>query len=77
MIWIVQLNDVAVTWSRVYSTGTSNWAWLVTLQRSGHVVVWKAQAPSAKVAFSTFHDLKLGEPSVLKIYPGTNGWLFY
>lgn len=58
-------------------TGKTEWAWLITLQRSGHIVIWKAQAPFTKLEFSAFHDLKLTDPSVLKIHPCATGVLFY
>nr|CAG4649201.1 EOG090X03KG [Scapholeberis mucronata] len=66
------LGTMSLAWSPLYS-GKTEWAWLITLQRSGHIVIWKAQASFTKVEFSVFHDLKLADPSVLKLHSYATG----
>lgn len=67
------LGTMALGWSPLYTGTNNNWAWLVMLQRSGHIVVWKAEAPVTKLSLSAFHDLNIAQPSVLTVYPGASG----
>ena len=67
------LGTMALAWSSLYTKDTTNYAWLVMLQRSGHIVIWKAQTPFNNISFSTYHDLHLADPSILKVHPGPAG----
>nr|CAG4646136.1 EOG090X03KG [Macrothrix elegans] len=58
-------------WSHLF-TGSPNWAWFLTLQRSGHLVLWKAIAPLTKLKFAGYHDLQLKDPSTMKVCPGAS-----
>ena len=67
-----------VAWSPVFEEGASKWAWFLTLQRSGHVVIWKAQLPLVDLQLVTFHDLDVKDPFTLKIHRTNSGnFLFY
>lgn len=72
LVGFMLIYSIALAWSPLF-TGTTKWAWLVTLQRSGHIVIWKAEAPLTKLSLSTYHDLHLEEPSALKLYKGVSG----
>ena len=67
------LGTVAISWSGTYGNSSSKWAWLVCLQRSGHAVIWKAEAPFDRVKFETYYDLKVQSPSSLKLFPCGEG----
>ena len=68
------LGTIALAWSPLY-TGRKNWSWLIMLQRSGHIVIWKAESPFKNVDLSAFHDLMFTQPSALKVHPGVSGLL--
>jgi hypothetical protein len=67
------LGTMALAWSSLYTEDTTNYAWLVMLQRSGHIVIWKAQTPFTNVSFSAYHDLQIVDPSIVKVHPGPAG----
>ena len=52
---------------------------LVTLQRSGHIAVWKIERTnkSPKIIFAGFHDLQMKEPSTLQLHPSTGQLLLF
>jgi hypothetical protein len=57
----------------LYQRTEGNFALLVTLQRSGHVAVWKIERTnkSPKIIFAGFHDLQMTEPSALQLEHST------
>jgi hypothetical protein len=67
------LGTMALAWSSLYTEDTTNYAWLIMLQRSGHIVIWKAQTPFTNVSFSAYHDLQIVDPSIVKVHPGPAG----
>jgi hypothetical protein len=69
------LGTMALTWSSLYTEDATNYAWLIMLQRSGHIVIWKAETPFTNISFSTYHDLHLVDPSILKAHPGSSGMI--
>lgn len=62
----------AIGWSPIFK-GSSPWAWFVTLQRSGHIVVWRAEAAFDQLSLVDVYNLQVADPSALKVYRGCNG----
>jgi len=69
------LGTISIAWSPLCEEGDLKWAWFVTLQRSGHVVIWRAAYPLDRLEFVSFHDLKVSDPSTLKIHRSASGQL--
>ncbi len=69
---------LALAWSPLYSsgpadtTGKGHWAWLVTLQRSGHVVLWKVSSPNGQLQLAGSYDLELTDPSSIQLASGSH-----